>query len=148
MRPQLKLCALVDFDPHGIAILRTYKGGSKRLGHEQDITVPHLKWLGIRSSDIFLASRQEITDASSGSESQSSEENSSQESLCYSNDGDNPCPYIEALTRTDPLCRFTGGTYKQAPEDPGFQTFCGVTLTTYGGGQKEGYRGDERYLFY
>ena len=148
MRPQLKLYALVDFDPHGIAILRTYKGGSKRLGHEQDVTVPQLKWLGIRSSDVLSASRQKITDASSGSESQASEESSSQESLCYSNDGDNPCRKIEASTRTDPLCRFAGGAYQQASEDPRFQTPCGVFLATYPRGQKESYRGDERYLFY
>ncbi|KAK3685212.1 Spo11/DNA topoisomerase VI subunit A, partial [Podospora appendiculata] len=53
VRPQLHLFALVDFDPHGIAILRTYMSGSKRFGHEENITLPSMEWLGIRSRDIM-----------------------------------------------------------------------------------------------
>ncbi|KAL2163059.1 hypothetical protein VTH06DRAFT_6895 [Thermothelomyces fergusii] len=53
LRPDLSLFALVDFDPHGIAIMRTYKHGSQRLEHEQDAAVPRLQWLGLHSSDVI-----------------------------------------------------------------------------------------------
>jgi len=86
-RPRLRLYGLVDFDPHGIAIFRTYKCGSKRLGHEQDTTIPEMRRLGIRSSDILSASRRENLGISSGSDSQSSQDVSSQESVAYSHDG-------------------------------------------------------------
>ncbi|KAK0754401.1 Spo11/DNA topoisomerase VI subunit A [Schizothecium vesticola] len=86
-RPHLRLYGLVDFDPHGIAIFRTYKSGSKRLAHEQDTTVPEMRWLGIRSSDVLSASRRDNLDISSGSDSQSSQDVSSQESVAYSHDG-------------------------------------------------------------
>jgi meiotic recombination protein SPO11 len=46
--------ALVDYDPHGVAILRTYKNGSKRLEHEDNVTVPGIRWLGIHSSDLLI----------------------------------------------------------------------------------------------
>lgn len=95
MRPELRLFALVDFDPHGIAILRTFQNGSKRLEHEDDVTVPHMRWLGVRSGDII--SHISVFDdlASQGTESQSSQEVSSQESLVYSEvdsqlEGDRP----------------------------------------------------------
>ena len=45
--------ALVDFDPHGISILRTYKYGSQRLDHEEGTKVTGFKWLGIRSKDVL-----------------------------------------------------------------------------------------------
>lgn len=44
---------MVDFDPHGISIFRTYQIGSRRLEHEDAATVPGLKWLGIRSEDVM-----------------------------------------------------------------------------------------------
>ncbi|KAK3359637.1 Spo11/DNA topoisomerase VI subunit A [Lasiosphaeria hispida] len=95
VRPELRLFALVDFDPHGIAILRTFQNGSKRLEHEDDVTVPHMRWLGVRSGDII--SHISVFDdlASQGTESQSSQEVSSQESLVYSEvdsqlEGDRP----------------------------------------------------------
>lgn len=53
IRPDIPQFALVDFDPHGVAIMRTYKYGSQRLDHEEDVTVPGLRWLGIRSDDIL-----------------------------------------------------------------------------------------------
>jgi meiotic recombination protein SPO11 len=64
VRPELDLFALVDFDPHGIAILRTYKYGSQRFGHEEHTTVPRLRWLGIRSHDL-LPHGPSISDQSS-----------------------------------------------------------------------------------
>ena len=33
--------------------MRTYRYGSRRLGHEANATVPRLRWLGIVSDDIF-----------------------------------------------------------------------------------------------
>ncbi|KAH8664422.1 meiotic recombination protein spo11 [Xylariales sp. PMI_506] len=53
MHPQLPIHALVDFDPDGIAIMRTFKHGSQALKHEADVLVPGLRWLGVRSSDVF-----------------------------------------------------------------------------------------------
>ncbi|KAK1835739.1 meiotic recombination protein rec12 [Podospora conica] len=85
-RPQLEFYGLVDFDPHGIAILRTYMGGSKRLAHEQDTTVPDMTWLGIRSNDVLSASCKEDSDIVEN-DSQSSQDVSSQESVAYSHDG-------------------------------------------------------------
>ena len=87
--------ALVDFDPHGISIFRTYESGSRRLEHERAVTIPGLKWLGIRSGDIqpYLSGEgvQPPSLQSSQSSSQSSESQSSQESIAYSFDG-NPLP--------------------------------------------------------
>lgn len=53
IRPELRAFALVDFDPHGIAIMRTYRNGSQRLEHERDAAAFRLGWLGIRSDDIM-----------------------------------------------------------------------------------------------
>lgn len=44
---------VVDCDPHGIDILRTYKYGSRSLGHEENATVPGLQWLGVKMEDIL-----------------------------------------------------------------------------------------------
>ncbi|KAK3308553.1 Spo11/DNA topoisomerase VI subunit A [Chaetomium strumarium] len=54
MRPDLAMFALVDYDPHGLAIMRTYRYGSQRLDHEQNAATPQILWLGIRSDDILL----------------------------------------------------------------------------------------------
>ena len=43
----------MDFDPDGIAIMRTYKHGSLGLRHEKNVTVPGLLWLGIKSGDVL-----------------------------------------------------------------------------------------------
>lgn len=45
--------ALVDYDADGISILRTYQVGSSSLIHEENTTVPHIRWLGIRSDQIL-----------------------------------------------------------------------------------------------
>jgi meiotic recombination protein SPO11 len=51
-RPTIPILALVDFDPDGIGIMSTYKYGSIRLGHEINIAVPSIRWLGVRSDDF------------------------------------------------------------------------------------------------
>lgn len=46
--------ALVDFDPDGIAIMSTYKHGSRNLSHENSkLSVPSIRWLGLRSEYLF-----------------------------------------------------------------------------------------------
>ncbi|KAF4948100.1 hypothetical protein FGADI_9887 [Fusarium gaditjirri] len=47
--PQLPLLGLFDYDPDGVKILRCYRHGSERLGHEADLGTEALRWLGIRS---------------------------------------------------------------------------------------------------
>ena len=79
--------ALVDYDPDGIAIMRTYKYGSRGLDHEGDSTVPHLRWLGIRSSDLFGSQNPLHELDSQYSSSQESQLDSSQESLTFSSNG-------------------------------------------------------------
>lgn len=51
--------ALVDFDSDGIAIMSTYKYGSRRLAHENvtssgtpTLNLPQLCWLGVQSHQI------------------------------------------------------------------------------------------------
>ncbi|ERS95181.1 hypothetical protein HMPREF1624_08392 [Sporothrix schenckii ATCC 58251] len=51
--PWLPIYGLVDYDPHGLRIFRTYKYGSQSLSHEANTTVPGMKWLGIQSCDLF-----------------------------------------------------------------------------------------------
>ncbi|ETS80173.1 hypothetical protein PFICI_07702 [Pestalotiopsis fici W106-1] len=55
--PFIPLHGLVDFDPDGVGILRTYKLGSRSLRHEGNVTAPGLLWLGVKSHDMF---RQEF----------------------------------------------------------------------------------------
>ncbi|KXX77742.1 Meiotic recombination protein rec12 [Madurella mycetomatis] len=86
VRPELNAFALVDFDPHGIAIMRTYKNGSQRLSHEQDITAPRLRWLGIRSDDILSRGPLDPGERKEGSASQTNQEFSCQESMVHSLD--------------------------------------------------------------
>lgn len=50
--PHIPAYALVDFDPDGIGIMRTYKHGSRSLLHEKNATLPGLIWLGVKSDDI------------------------------------------------------------------------------------------------
>lgn len=77
VRPELALFALVDYDPHGIAILRTYEHGSKRLDHEDNVTIPEIKWLGLRNFDV-LTNHFNLGDQELGeSESQLSQDISS-----------------------------------------------------------------------
>jgi len=69
IRPELDIFCLADFDPDGIAIMRTYKYGSRGLRHEQNVRIPRLNWLGIQSSDVLKRSRAENGDTSSRSRS-------------------------------------------------------------------------------
>ncbi|OTA81197.1 hypothetical protein M434DRAFT_401441 [Hypoxylon sp. CO27-5] len=55
---QVPIHALVDFDPSGIDIMLTYKRGSRSLGHEENVTVPGITWLGPKSCDILDHSRR------------------------------------------------------------------------------------------
>ncbi len=87
VNPELKLVCLVDFDPHGVAILRTYTKGSKRLEHENDTTVPEMRWLGIRSADILSQTPDANEDESQVTGSQESQGPLSQSSLSRSEDG-------------------------------------------------------------
>lgn len=65
------MAVLVDFDPDGLAIMSTYKYGSIRLAHENDIahgtpalTLPQLSWLGVRSHQV---GRTPVTESSTKS---------------------------------------------------------------------------------
>lgn len=53
LRPTLPILCVVDCDPHGIDIMRTYKYGSRSLSHEENATVPDLQWLGVKMEDIL-----------------------------------------------------------------------------------------------
>ncbi|XP_065177796.1 uncharacterized protein LOC135808527 [Sycon ciliatum] len=45
---------LVDYNPHGVRILLTYKFGSARMGAESHkYATPNLQWLGLHHGDIF-----------------------------------------------------------------------------------------------
>lgn len=47
---------LADYDPDGMAILSTYRDGSKALAHEnEEHCVPQLQWLGLRSEHLLLS---------------------------------------------------------------------------------------------
>jgi meiotic recombination protein SPO11 len=83
-QPELELFALVDFDPHGVAIMRTYKYGSRRLGHEGNATVPRLRWLGILSNDVLRNEPADNHDTHDESQGSDSLDDSSQESVAYS----------------------------------------------------------------
>ncbi|KAI9863699.1 MAG: hypothetical protein M1813_003722 [Trichoglossum hirsutum] len=49
----IPIYALVDFDPHGLGILSTYKYGSIALAHENaQLTVSRIRWLGVKSTDL------------------------------------------------------------------------------------------------
>lgn len=49
----LRFYALTDGDPHGMAIMSTYKYGSVAHLHENaQLSLPRLQWLGLRVSDI------------------------------------------------------------------------------------------------
>ncbi|KAH7428336.1 hypothetical protein KP509_10G088000 [Ceratopteris richardii] len=56
--PMFPIVALVDWNPAGLAILCTYKFGSVRMGLETSTYVCDVKWLGLRSRDIQLVSKE------------------------------------------------------------------------------------------
>ncbi|KAK6833320.1 meiotic recombination protein rec12 [Apiospora arundinis] len=70
--PQIPIYALMDFDPDGVSIMRTYKHGSSGMRHEQSVTVPGLIWLGVKHNDLLdLPMRFLPSVASESQESQS-----------------------------------------------------------------------------
>ncbi|KAK4211472.1 Spo11/DNA topoisomerase VI subunit A [Rhypophila decipiens] len=87
IRPTMPFYGLVDFDPYGISIFRTFKIGSRRLDHEDAATVPALQWLGIRSEDVQSYMHSETAQSLTPPSSQSSESQASQASTAYSFDG-------------------------------------------------------------
>lgn len=59
VRPHMPMYALVDFDPDGLSILRTYQVGSSSLMHEEHTIAPQLRWLGIRSDQIVPSTKSD-----------------------------------------------------------------------------------------
>ncbi|KAH7383513.1 Spo11/DNA topoisomerase VI subunit A, partial [Cadophora sp. MPI-SDFR-AT-0126] len=57
--PSVPIYALVDFDPDGLRIMSTYKYGSQSLYHEQNLVVPSVQWIGVRSRDILGSDRRD-----------------------------------------------------------------------------------------
>ncbi|KAI2633987.1 Spo11/DNA topoisomerase VI subunit A [Xylaria nigripes] len=69
--PRLPTYALVDFDPDGVAIMLTYKNGSRLLQHEENVKMDRLHWIGPRSSDIFGHDHQSLSSAATNSQVES-----------------------------------------------------------------------------
>jgi meiotic recombination protein SPO11 len=88
MRPDLAMFALVDYDPHGVAIMRTYKYGSQRLDHETNAATPQLLWLGIRSDDILLTVDTDCHESQDYSQSQPIHEAAGQDAAAHYLDGE------------------------------------------------------------
>jgi len=82
----MPMYALVDYDPDGLSILRTYQVGSSSLLHEEGTTTPQLRWLGIRSDQIlpWTQSTDPTASSQSSQESASSQALSSQDSAVFS----------------------------------------------------------------
>jgi meiotic recombination protein SPO11 len=74
--------ALVDYDPDGLSIFRTYQLGSFSLLHEEDTTAPRLRWLGIRSDHILPSIQSPEYSASPQSSQETT--SSSQDSAVFS----------------------------------------------------------------
>ncbi|KAK4174401.1 putative meiosis-specific topoisomerase [Triangularia setosa] len=70
MRPGLVIFGLADFDPDGVSIVQTYQNGSRRLEHENEATVPSLRWLGVRSNDLLSSGESPVFDDEEDQESQ------------------------------------------------------------------------------
>jgi meiotic recombination protein SPO11 len=67
--PEMPIFALTDFDPDGVNIMRCYRHGSRSLDHEENITVPEIMWLGVKSDHILDVHAQLFdmdTDGSAG----------------------------------------------------------------------------------
>ncbi|KAI3392711.1 hypothetical protein diail_5268 [Diaporthe ilicicola] len=67
VRPLMPILGVVDCDPHGIEIMRTYKYGSRSLSHEENARVQGLQWLGVKMDDILCASRPPLEEDGSQS---------------------------------------------------------------------------------
>lgn len=69
--------------------MRTYKHGSRRLDHEQGVTVPELRWLGICSNDLLIVNPVSCH-GEMRSLSLSESQSGSQDSQTWSADGKTP----------------------------------------------------------
>lgn len=76
----IPIYCVVDCDPHGIDIMRTYKYGSRSLGHEVNTRVPGLHWLGVKMDDIFLHTKPSIPGEWSSQDSHDSSQSSAYQS--------------------------------------------------------------------
>ncbi|KUI54729.1 Meiotic recombination protein SPO11 [Cytospora mali] len=75
MRPILPILCVVDCDPHGIDIMRTYKYGSRSMRHEEKVIIPGLQWLGVKIEDVvrqFAVPEEEDSPQSSTDQSSQS----------------------------------------------------------------------------
>ncbi|KAF9877056.1 meiosis-specific topoisomerase spo11 [Colletotrichum karsti] len=61
-KPELPVFGLVDYDPYGIRIMRSYSHGTRGHAHETGVTVPSLQWLGIKSGDLVGAVRDDAAE--------------------------------------------------------------------------------------
>ncbi|KAK8101402.1 hypothetical protein PG999_011776 [Apiospora kogelbergensis] len=75
---QIPIYALMDFDPDGVSIMRTYKHGSIGMRHEESITVPGLTWLGVKHGDLLDLQMRLLPLEPSGSQESQSTLSSSQ----------------------------------------------------------------------
>ncbi|ROV92493.1 hypothetical protein VSDG_06714 [Cytospora chrysosperma] len=73
LRPIIPILCVVDCDPYGVDIMRTYKYGSRSLGHEENATVPGLQWLGVKMEDILRHISRPWEDGPRSSADQSSQ---------------------------------------------------------------------------
>lgn len=44
--------AVIDWNPSGVGILRTYKFGSERCLQGAEYQLPHLRWLGMHANQV------------------------------------------------------------------------------------------------
>lgn len=49
---RVRCFALTDYNPHGVALMLTYKLGTARYALEQNASCPALQWLGLRAADV------------------------------------------------------------------------------------------------
>lgn len=82
LRPIIPILCVVDCDPYGVDIMRTYKYGSRSLGHEENATVPGLQWLGVKMEDILRHISRPWEDGPRSSADQSSQSSGRYLSTC------------------------------------------------------------------
>lgn len=78
----MPMYALVDYDPDGLSIFRTYQTGSSSLLHEESTTAPRLQWLGIRSDQVLPSTH--CSDHAASPQSSQETASSSQGSMVFS----------------------------------------------------------------
>jgi meiotic recombination protein SPO11 len=98
LQPAMPAYALVDFDPDGINIFRCYKWGSAALEHEKALTLPSLRWLGVKSNDLRNSPGQgkittELSHGSSHREPTPAPQGATHSAW--------PCSWLSSLTQRD-----------------------------------------------